>query len=99
VLVKDSTNLFGDPESFTATLDSPAGADFDLFAYEGDAANPDCFAAPLQATGTPEALSDQWPDGSFSTDDRWITLEVRHISGPPCTPSAKWTLTVAGHTQ
>jgi hypothetical protein len=96
--VKDDFNIGSDPESFTATLDTPPGADFDLFVYEGDASNPDCFAAPILATGVPESASDQWPDGTFSTDDRWITLEVRYISGPACTPSAKWTLTVAGHT-
>jgi hypothetical protein len=32
-----------------------------------------------------------------SDDTRWITLEVRYISGEVC-PANQWTLTVQGHT-
>jgi hypothetical protein len=97
VLVHDPVNLGFDNESYTATLQSPAGMDFDLFAYDGDASAPDCFAAAVQAAGNPESITESWSDG-LGNDDRWITLEVRYVSGQLCGAAAKWTLTVEGHT-
>jgi hypothetical protein len=51
----------------------------------------------MQATGVPEAITAQWDDTN-GNDDRWVTLEVRYVSGQACGGAAKWTLTVAGHT-
>lgn len=83
--------------SYTATLASPAGMDFDLFEYDGTASVPSCAGNPKHAMGNPESVSDVWGDTLNSDDTRWITLEVRYISGEVC-PANPWTLTVAGHT-
>jgi hypothetical protein len=103
VLVVDSSDPFSsDPESYTATLTSPPGMQFNLYAYESMIASsptPNCFAAAIHGMGDPETISDQWTDNPLSTDDRIILLEVRYVSGDLCGSSAQWTLTVAGHTQ
>jgi hypothetical protein len=98
VLVKDvAFTLSNTNESYTATLTSPPGLEFALFAYDGDASTPDCFAAPLIGSGSPQVISDAWPDGS-GNDNRWITFEVRYVSGPACDASSTWTLVVEGYT-
>lgn len=84
--------------SFTASLQSPAKMDYDLFIYTGDFSNPDCGALPEKALGLPEAYSRQWGDTLATDDGTWYVLEVRHISGDICDNSAMWTLTVTGHT-
>lgn len=83
--------------SYTASLTTPAGMDFDLFEYDGDTSTPSCAGNPKHAMGNPESVSDQWGDTLNSDDTRWLTLEVRYISGEMC-PSDQWTLTVKGHT-
>jgi hypothetical protein len=99
VLVNDSIAYsIGGKESYTATLVSPPGMPFDLYAYTGDANAPDCLAPAVLGSGNPETVSGSWPDVAIQDDSRWITLEVRSFSGQPCTPSAMWTLTVVGHT-
>lgn len=83
--------------SYTASLTTPAGMDFDLFEYDGTMASPSCAGNPKHALGNPESVSDSWGDTLNFDDTRWITLEVRYISGEMC-PSDQWTLTVKGHT-
>lgn len=83
--------------SYTATLTTPSGMDFDLFEYDGDASTPSCAGDPKHAMGSPESVTDTWGDTVTSDDTRWLTLEVRYISGEMC-PSDPWTLTVKGHT-
>lgn len=83
--------------SYTATLTSPAGMDFDLFEYDGTASQPTCAGNPKHAAGNPESVTDIWGDSVGSDDTRWITLEVRYIAGDMC-PADQWTLTVKGHT-
>ncbi len=97
VLVNEAvSSLFNDTISYTATLTTPPGMDFDLFEYDGSASTPSCAGNPKHATGNPESVSETWSD-SFNSDDKWLTLEVRYISGDMC-PSDPWTLTVKGHT-
>ena len=83
--------------SYTASLTTPAGMDFDLFEYDGDASTPSCSGNPKHALGNPESVSDSWGDTLNFDDTRWLTLEVRYVSGEMC-PSDQWTLTVKGHT-
>lgn len=83
--------------SYTATLAAPAGMDFDLFEYDGTTATPSCAGNPKHAMGNPESVSDVWGDTLNSDDTRWITLEVRYVSGEIC-PADQWILTVQGHT-
>jgi hypothetical protein len=87
------------PLSYTATLSSPPGMNYDLYVYTGDTGGPDCQAQPVKGSGTPEQVSDQWGDSIGSEDGTWITLEVRYVSGDACGPQDSWTLTIAGHTQ
>lgn len=85
-------------ESYTVTLESPPGMLFDLYVYAGDSNAPNCLAAAVSGTGSPESFTGQWGD-SFGTDDnRWIAFEVRSVSNMPCTSSAEWKLTVVGNT-
>ncbi len=84
--------------SYTATLDSPPGMNYDLYLYTGDATAPTCGGQPDHAVGTPEKFGASWGDTLNSDDTKWITLEVRYISGMECGPAAEWTLTVVGNT-
>jgi hypothetical protein len=91
VLVNEAvSSIFNDQLSYTATLATPPGMDFDLFEYDS------CMGTPKHATGSPELVTETWSD-SNSSDDKWVTFEVRYIAGDMC-PSAPWTLTVKGHT-
>lgn len=85
--------------SYTATLESPPGTSYGLFIYTGDGSGPNCSATPIEGTGDPPSVSDAWAD-SFSADDsRWLSVEVRYLSGNACGPSDLWTLTMAGNPQ
>ncbi|MEO5726187.1 MAG: hypothetical protein ABI134_13645 [Byssovorax sp.] len=99
VLVNEAvSSLVNYPQlSYTATLATPPGMDFDLFEYDGSFSTPSCSGSPKHATGNPESVSDSWKDTIGTEDTRWLTLEVRYISGSMC-PSDPWTLTVKGHT-
>jgi hypothetical protein len=104
VIVNDSVDPFSSaPESFTATLVSPPGMQFDLYAYEAPigmtTVGSTCSSAAIHAMGDPETITDQWPDNDLSNDSRFIVLEVRYVSGTGCGMDAQWTLVVAGHTQ
>lgn len=81
-------------QSYGVTLESPAGSDFDLYVYEGDANGPNCQAVPVKAGGSPEFVLEWWLDNA-ALDDRWITIEVRHVSGP-CEAGKPWKLEVLG---
>jgi hypothetical protein len=99
VLVNEAvSSLISYPQlSYTATLTTPPGMDFDLFEYDGSFSTPSCSGNPKHATGNPESVTDTWGDTLAAEDTRWLTLEVRYISGEMC-PSDPWTLTVKGHT-
>jgi hypothetical protein len=84
------------PLSYTATLTSPAGMNFDLYIYDGDSTGPNCMANPAKADGDPDAFSEKWNDTVGSDDTKWIVLEVRYASGTDC--SGSWSLTVQGDT-
>jgi hypothetical protein len=98
VLITEDSILSKDL-SYTATLVSPPGMVFQLFAFNGDATTPNCLGEALVAVGDPPSVSSSWSDVAFSDDDRWISFEVRYISGEVCDPAPEWTLTVTGHTQ
>ncbi|WP_437725353.1 hypothetical protein [Sorangium sp. So ce861] len=97
VYVVDNVNL-SSVEQFTATLTSPPGMNFDLIVYEGDISGPDCFASGMRAMGTPkESFSTTWNDALVVDDNRWFSIEVRHVEGTACGSDATWTLTVKGY--
>ena len=100
VLVRQpSTGPWGD-SAVTVTLESPAGANFDLYASLGPLNE-----GPAKCAGSPDGTSTStsatdsvhlaWPE-TFSDDTRWLTIEVRHVSGT-CLPSATWKLSVKGN--
>ena len=84
--------------SYTATLVPPAGTSYGLFVYTGNKSGPKCTATPVEGTGTPLAVTDTWSDTPTVDDSRWISIEVRYLSGTACGPTDLWTLTVEGHT-
>lgn len=96
VHVTESSN-FDNDLSYTVTLTPATGVDFDVYVYEGDTMQTNCFAAALQATGVPESFSNAWSDNFGSEDGRWINIEVRYAGGTGCGADAKWTLTVEGN--
>jgi hypothetical protein len=98
VLVKEASGL-SNQMSYTATLVSPPGMVFKLFAYTGTSSMPNCSASAEVAPGDPPSITSVWADKFNFDDGRWITFEVRYISGEVCSPQPSWTLTVKGHTK
>ncbi len=88
--------------SYTVSLVSPPGMNYDLRVYQGpQEGNPDCNATPMNGAGTPESVSNSWDDdqGFGGEDDSsWLNIEVVYVSGSACGPNAEWTLTVQGNT-
>lgn len=94
--INEGSNLINDL-SYVVTLKSPPGMDFDLYEYVGDGAATNCLGSAIHAMGDPESVSDAWSDSIGTDNGRWISLEVRYISGSACGADAKWTLTAEGH--
>lgn len=93
------------PMSYTVTLESPPGMDFDLFVQEGASDGGQvCNAAPVKGTGQAgvESVKSSWSDaiefGDDKDDHRYLSIEVKYISGSACGADAEWKLTVKGHT-
>jgi hypothetical protein len=104
VMVDENDNgLAGVKLLASATLDSPAGANFDLYLYVGSAGAQECSAVSAQSTQTSGSDSAGVSFGESgvlangSKDSRYVTVEVRHVSGT-CASNAKWTLTFKGNT-
>lgn len=101
VHVKETnSSIFESDLSYSVTLVSPPGMDYDLYVRQGPQdGNPNCNAAEKKGTpsGSAETVSDSWDDdqGLGGEDDSvWLSIEVRHVSGDDC--NAKWSLTVKG---
>lgn len=89
--------------SFTVTLTSPAGADFDLYVYRGvEGGGTGCggFLQSSTGAGAVDEVSMTWGEGLFANgldDSAWVAVEIvakDHI----CAPPAEWSLTVVGNT-
>lgn len=102
-ITEDDSDIFGVSLQMRATLVSPAGANFDLYLYRGandTAVECSSVAKSSTTTGTDVANMEFGETGAFSNgsdDDRWVTVEVRHVSGT-CAAANKWTLTINGNT-
>lgn len=102
-VTENDSSVFGNSLEMKATLGSPAGTNFDLFVYvAGGGSGKECSAvtsSSQQASGTDQAGA-EWGEGgglsNGSSDDRTVTIEVRHVSGT-CSPGAKWTLNLYGN--
>ncbi len=91
--------------SYTVTLTSASGADYDLIVHQSPQDSPpDCNATPKlgvdQGNGA-QTVSDGWNDnqGIGGEDDPvWLSIEVRYVSGMDCTTAGQYTLTIQGNT-
>lgn len=101
-VTEDDSSVFAVALWMKATLNSPAGANYDLYVYVPGSDTRECSAVSKSSTSsatTDTAGVEFGESGSFSNggdDDRTVTIEVRHVSGP-CTASDQWTLTVNGN--
>lgn len=91
--------------SYTVTLQSPPGMDFDVYVQEGpNDGGAVCNGVPKKGTGTSgtETVKSSWNDNTSFGDDkddhRYLSIEVRYVSGTKCGAEAQWKLTIAGHT-
>lgn len=91
--------------SYTVTLTSAPGTDYDLIVHQGSQDGPpNCNATAKpgvdQGAGV-ETVHDSWNDdqGLGGEDDHvWLSIEVRYVAGSECDANAQWTLEIEGHT-
>lgn len=99
-VTEDDSSVIGSSMRLRTELVSPAGTNFDLYTYLGSSGSHECSAVSKASTSTAaDGTTDEWGEGTISngsSDDRWVTVEVRWVSGT-CSPSAKWSLTVRGN--
>ncbi|HEY8089455.1 MAG TPA: hypothetical protein VIF09_16455 [Polyangiaceae bacterium] len=93
------------PMKATVTLTSPAGTNFDLYAYLGASKGAiECTTVQQQSTnpaGQDDTVTFEWGETSGLTangvdDSRTVTIEVRWASGT-CSTAASWSLSAHGH--
>lgn len=91
---------FGGSTSFTASLISPPGANYDLHVFMDTQADViECSkeaAASSLPAGTTDKVNMTW-GWAFYNDSRTVRIQVRHVGGT-CT-SAQWTLFIEGNRQ
>lgn len=101
-VTEDDNGVAGVKLRATATLTSPPGTNFDLYLYTGSSSAHECSAVASQSTngsGTDSAEVSFGEGGlvaNGSNDSRYVTVEVRHVSGP-CSANSKWSLAFAGN--
>jgi len=101
-VTEDDNGIAGVELWMTATLTSPPGSNYDLYVYVPSSDTLECSAVSYQSTSsatTDSATAKLGEGGLFSngsSDDRTVTVEVRHVSGT-CDPANKWTLTLSGN--
>lgn len=102
-VVETDDSLVGSAMSFTVTLTSPAGANFDLYVYRGvEGGNTGCNGLMQMSTngGAQDAIAMNWGEGLVPNgldDSVWVAVEVR-AKDDMCMPPQEWTLTVLGNT-
>jgi hypothetical protein len=101
-VVEANSNAVGAAMRLSVTL-SPAGHDFDLYAFLDPARDQLACASPFARSETngvsAESVGLRWGEGSVAngTDDgRTVVLAVTSASGP-CPPGATWSLTATGN--
>lgn len=103
-VTEDHSAVGGVALSMTARLTSPPGVDFDVFVYlnaSSDAVECSTTTGMPMTNGNVNQVYALWgelgPFSNGSDDDRWVSIEVRPVSGT-CSPSATWQLVVEGNT-
>jgi hypothetical protein len=104
-MLEEDSSALAVPMKITATLTSPAGANYDLYAYLGPSGTTtiECTTVKASSTngaGQVDTVSFEWGEtGTFANgvdDSAMVTLEVRYVSGP-CTANDAWSLSLHGH--
>jgi len=95
-------DIVGVAMSFTVTLTSPAGADFDLYVYRGvEGGVTGCGGFLEQSTGAGvDTVSMLWGEGLVANgldDDVWVAVEIV-AKNDMCVPPQEWTLVAEGNT-
>lgn len=98
-------SVFEEDLSYTVTLTSAPGTDYDLIIHQGGQDDPpNCNATAklgVDQGGGVETVHDSWDDdqGIGGEDDHvWLNIEVRYVSGTECDGNAEWVLQIQGHT-
>jgi hypothetical protein len=103
-VTEDNHSLFnGRALTLSATLSSPPGANYDIYAYRnGGGMTPiECtnVGAMSMLTSGDDVISLKWGEGSIpngSDDSALITIRIQHVSGP-CDSAHEWKLTLVGN--
>jgi hypothetical protein len=102
-VAENSSSVIGENLSFTATLISPPGTDYDLFVFRGPPGGASgCGGAQGSSAnaGSSDSVSMDWGEGGVANnadDGTTIAVEIR-AKADMCMPGVEWTLTVEGDT-
>lgn len=102
-LQEKDNSIVGHPMKLSATLTSPSGANFDLYAYLGSGIGSiECTSVKAKSTngaGQTDSVSFQWGEtggvANGSDDSATVMLEVRWVSGT-CSAGSTWSLSAHG---
>lgn len=101
-VVEANSSAVGAPMRLRVTL-SPAGHDFDLYAFLDTVRDQLACGTPLARSetngNTPETITLQWGEGSVANgndDGRTVVLGIASASGP-CPPGSSWSLVATGN--
>lgn len=101
-VTENDDSLVGSQLSFTVTLLSPAGNDFDLYVYRsaaGGASGCNGMMQQSMSTGSEDAVSMTWGEGVVPNgldDGVWVAVEIRE-KNDVCA-AQEWVLEVEGNT-
>lgn len=101
-VTENDDSLVGAQLSFTVTLLSPAGADFDLYVYRSGAGGASGCNGTMQSSmsaGSQDAVSMTWGEGVVPNgldDGVWVAVEIRE-KNDVCS-AQEWVLQVEGNT-
>ena len=102
-VTEDDDSAFGSGMSFTVTLQSPPGLDFDLYVFRGiEGGGSGCGGFMQQSTNTggSDVVSMSWGEGGVangSVDSAWVAVEIV-AKDEVCAPPQQWSLDVQGNT-
>ena len=100
-VTENNEDISGEALSFMATLTSPPGYDFDLYAYRGsEGGMSGCGGVSDESTGVGmlDVVDMNWGEGAVANggdESAWVALQIEVKNGM-CDPTAEWTLEVEG---
>lgn len=100
-VTEDNDAITGEALSFTATLTSPPGVDFDLYVYRGAPNGPTGCGGVMDSStsnGAQDVVHMSWGEGGIANgvDDRsWVAVEIV-VKGDACSDGSAWSLEVDG---